>query len=81
MLEPIDIDPLKIERIFVASTGGQAACLPACLPGHHPHGEDRTRAQAELIAEGVEMQDQVAFMIPLGVLQAQGLKFTRAICL
>ncbi len=77
MLEPIDIDPLKIERIFVASTGGQAACLP----GHNPHGEDRTRAQAELIAEGVEMQDQVAFMIPLGVLQAQGLKFTRAICL
>lgn len=76
MLEPIDIDPLKIERIFIASTGGQAACLP----GHHPHGGDRTRAQAELIAEGVEMQDQVAFMIPLGVLQAQGLKFTRAIC-
>ena len=74
MLESIDIDTLKIDRIFIASIGAQAAISPVTT---HIIEMAHTLKLA-LIAEGVETQDQVDFLIARGVRQAQGWKFARA---
>ena len=74
MLESIDIDTLKIDRIFIASIGAQAAISPVTT-----HIIEMAHTlQLALIAEGVETQDQVDFLIARGVRQAQGWKFARA---
>ena len=74
MLESIDIDTLKIDRIFIASIGAQAAISPVTT-----HIIEMAHMlKLALIAEGVETQDQVDFLIARGVRQAQGWKFARA---
>ena len=74
MLESIDIDTLKIDRIFIASIGAQAAISPVTT-----HIIEMAHMlKLALIAEGVETQDQVDVLIARGVRQAQGWKFARA---
>lgn len=74
MLESIDIDTLKIDRIFIASIGAQAAISPVTT-----HIIEMAHMlKLALIAEGVETQDQVDFLIARGVRQAQGWRFARA---
>ncbi|WP_158641495.1 EAL domain-containing protein [Acidovorax delafieldii] len=74
MLESIDIDTLKIDRIFIASIGAQAAISPVTT-----HIIEMAHMlKLALIAEGVETQDQVDFLIARGVRQAQGWKFAHA---
>lgn len=74
MLESIDIDALKIDRIFIASIGVEAAISPVTT-------NIIKMAQMlglEIIAEGIETQDQVDFLLAYGVRQGQGWMFARA---
>ncbi|MFZ4285765.1 EAL domain-containing protein [Variovorax sp. HJSM1_2] len=74
MLESLDIDTLKIDRTFIASIGAQAAISPVTV---HII-EMAKKLNLELIAEGVETQQQLDFLLTHGVACGQGWMFAKA---
>ncbi len=73
LLDSLDVDLLKIDKRFVASIGraGSASEVVTAIIG-------LSRALGlEMVAEGVETEDQAAFLLANGVQYAQGWLFGR----
>jgi EAL domain-containing protein (putative c-di-GMP-specific phosphodiesterase class I) len=71
MLHELPVDQLKLDRSFTQDTGGRRATMPAAVIA---------LAQAvdlDIVAEGIETEEQARRLSALGYRYAQGFHFAR----